>query len=64
MKQLLIKTEILKQGSSRVARFFFVQHTKTGKYTKLPLNISNYRKIDQKANVHLKTLKNLPKLGL
>jgi hypothetical protein len=40
--------------TARVARFFLIQHTKTGKnyqngvkYTKWPLNMSNGRNIDQ-----------------
>jgi hypothetical protein len=64
------------QFGSRVARFFLVQHTKTGKYVprwpqsmyiKWPYNIRNGSKIDQMAIkftniIHCKTLQNLPKL--
>jgi hypothetical protein len=62
--------------SDRVAKFFLVQNTKTGKMyqistknTKWPLNISNGRKIDEmiikytKMIFHSKTHENLPKLG-
>jgi hypothetical protein len=59
-----------------VARFFLVQHTKTGKIyhittknTKCPLKIPNGYKIDkvsiQYNNIfHYKTLQKLPKFGL
>jgi hypothetical protein len=47
-------TQIFEQASGRVARFFLVQHTKTGKicqitikYTKRPLHIPNGHKIYQ-----------------
>jgi hypothetical protein len=60
---------------SRVARFFAVQFTKTGKiyqmttkYTKVKFIITNGRIIDQMTityNIifHCKTLQNLPKMG-
>jgi hypothetical protein len=60
---------------TRVARFFLVENTKTGKnipnyhiITKWPQNISDGRKIDQivikyTKIFHSKTLQNLPKLG-
>jgi hypothetical protein len=44
---------------TRVARFFLVQHTKTGeKLTKLPKNIPNYHKIYQRA------VKYIPKFSI
>jgi hypothetical protein len=61
--------------SCRVARFFFLQHTKTGKiyqittkYTKCPQSVPNTCKIDQMSikytNIFLcKTLQKLPKFG-
>jgi hypothetical protein len=64
-----------KRICDRVAIFFLVQYTKTGKkyqitriYTKRPQNIPNGRKIDEMAikytNIffHCKSLQNLPKL--
>jgi hypothetical protein len=70
-----IKNWQLAKKQIRIARFFLVQHKKTGemtkmtiKYTKRPQNIPNGRKKDLMAikyinNVHYKTLENLPKLG-
>jgi hypothetical protein len=53
----------------RVARFFLVQHTKTGKiyqittkYTKWSQNIPNDRKIDQMAIQYTKSLKNVTQI--
>jgi hypothetical protein len=57
----------------RVARFFLVRDTKTGKNTKLTQNIPNGHKIHEMSvkyskckKIHIfqsKALKNLPKLG-
>jgi hypothetical protein len=42
------KRDYVRRVPIRVARFFFVQHTKMGKtYSKLPQNIPNDRKIYQ-----------------
>jgi hypothetical protein len=48
----------------RVARFFSVQHTKTGKIYQVTKNIPKGHKMYQMANnFPFKTLQNLPKLG-
>jgi hypothetical protein len=41
-------------GQARVARFLFIQHTKTGKY------ITNNHKIYQTATKYTKRLQNIP----
>jgi hypothetical protein len=53
---------------SKVARFFLMQHTKTGKRYQMVIKVPNGRKIDQKGIkytiiFHFKTLQNIPKLG-
>jgi hypothetical protein len=56
--------------TASVARFFIVQHTKTGgKYTKRTQNIPSNHKIYQMARkctntFHFKTIQNLPKFGI